>query len=143
MTSPIESLSTRVPVASVPIKLGGEGLGSLSLGEQFDWPGIPVPLVLLHNGKIIGSNAVLRIYEALGAAFSLIAFEGADTSKLEHSAESCALPLVVIRVALRPHHFHHALVLVRPDHHIAWSASVQPEHAQEIIDTIRGMVPVD
>jgi HD-GYP domain-containing protein (c-di-GMP phosphodiesterase class II) len=57
------------PVASVPITLSGDSLGSLSLGEKFDWPGIPVPLVLLHNGKIIGSNAVLRIYEALGARF--------------------------------------------------------------------------
>src|SRR5580704_16778831 len=48
-------------VASMPIKLSGENQAGLSLGERFDWPGIPVPAVLLHDGKIIGSNAVLRI----------------------------------------------------------------------------------
>lgn len=61
-------------VGSVPISSGSENLGTLSLGERFDWPGIPVPLVLLHNGKIVGSNAVLRIYKALGARLEDIEF---------------------------------------------------------------------
>jgi HD-GYP domain-containing protein (c-di-GMP phosphodiesterase class II) len=61
-------------VGSVPINVESENLGTLSLGERFDWPGIPVPLVLLHNGKIVGSNAVLRIYKALGARFEDIEF---------------------------------------------------------------------
>jgi HD-GYP domain-containing protein (c-di-GMP phosphodiesterase class II) len=56
-------------VASVPINEGDENLGNLSLGELFDWPGVPVPAVLLHQGKIVGSNAALRIYNALGARF--------------------------------------------------------------------------
>ena len=53
-------------VASVPINLSDENQANLSLGERFDWPGIPVAAVLLHNGRIVGSNAILRIYEALG-----------------------------------------------------------------------------
>jgi HD-GYP domain-containing protein (c-di-GMP phosphodiesterase class II) len=56
-------------IATVPIKLGDENQATLTLGERFDWPGIPMPLVLLRNGKIVGANAVLRIYKALGARF--------------------------------------------------------------------------
>ncbi len=56
-------------VASVPINEGDEYLGNLSLGELFDWPGVPVPAVLLHDGKVVGSNTVLRIYNALGTRF--------------------------------------------------------------------------
>jgi len=56
-------------VGSAPINLGSENQGGLSLGERFDWPGIPVPAVLLHEGKVVGSNSVLKIYKALGARF--------------------------------------------------------------------------
>ena len=41
-------------VASRPIILDDQNQGNLSIGERFDWPGIPVPLVLLHKGKIVG-----------------------------------------------------------------------------------------
>ena len=78
------------------------------------------------------------IYEILGVEFSLLAFENADTSELERSAVSCGVPMVVIRLMLRPSYFRHRLILVRPDHHIAWSADGIFGKASEIIDIIRG-----
>jgi hypothetical protein len=47
-------------VASVPIDVSSEGanenLGSLSLGEKFDLQSVTVPAVLVHDGRIVGSN---------------------------------------------------------------------------------------
>jgi 2-polyprenyl-6-methoxyphenol hydroxylase-like FAD-dependent oxidoreductase len=95
-----------------------------------DNAGARLPYFTLTDGR--------SIYDALGAAFSLLAFEDVDASELEDSATSRGLPMVVIRLDLRPRHFRHRLVLVRPDHHIAWSADATSGKAKEIIDVIRG-----
>ena len=42
--------------ASVPIDLGDENLGSLTIGERFDLTGFTTPALLLHDGKVIESN---------------------------------------------------------------------------------------
>ena len=68
----------------------------------------------------------------------LLAFEDVDTSELEDGAASCGLPMVVIRLAIRPSQFRHRLILVRPDHHIAWSADATSGKSKEIVDVIRG-----
>ena len=39
--------------ASVPIDGGEENIGSLSVGEYFDFSGLATPAVLMHNGKVI------------------------------------------------------------------------------------------
>jgi HD-GYP domain-containing protein (c-di-GMP phosphodiesterase class II) len=43
-------------VASVPIDQGEENIGSLSVGEYFDFSEFTTPAVLIHNGKAIESN---------------------------------------------------------------------------------------
>jgi HD-GYP domain-containing protein (c-di-GMP phosphodiesterase class II) len=42
--------------ASVPVDEAEENLGSLSVGEYFDMPGIATPAVLIHDGQVIESN---------------------------------------------------------------------------------------
>ena len=43
-------------VASVPIDQSEENLGSLSVGEYFDFSALTTPAVLIHDGKAIKSN---------------------------------------------------------------------------------------
>ncbi|HWE51891.1 MAG TPA: HD-GYP domain-containing protein [Bryobacteraceae bacterium] len=43
-------------IASVPIDQGDENLGTLSVGEVFDFSGFTTPAVLIHDGKAIDSN---------------------------------------------------------------------------------------
>jgi len=42
--------------ASVPIDEGEENIGSLSVGEYFDFPGAATPAVLIHAGQVIDAN---------------------------------------------------------------------------------------
>jgi HD-GYP domain-containing protein (c-di-GMP phosphodiesterase class II) len=43
-------------VASVPVDQGEENLGTLSVGEKFDFSGFSTPAVLLHDGKVLMSS---------------------------------------------------------------------------------------
>jgi HD-GYP domain-containing protein (c-di-GMP phosphodiesterase class II) len=43
-------------VASVPMDDDETNIGSLSVGERFEFPGFATPSVLIHDGKVIESN---------------------------------------------------------------------------------------
>lgn len=43
-------------VASTPINQGDENLGTLSLGERFNFSGFDTPAVLMHQGRVLKSN---------------------------------------------------------------------------------------
>jgi HD-GYP domain-containing protein (c-di-GMP phosphodiesterase class II) len=43
-------------VASVPVDENDENIGSLSVGEQFDFSDLTTQVALVHNGKVIESN---------------------------------------------------------------------------------------
>jgi putative nucleotidyltransferase with HDIG domain len=43
-------------IASVPIDQGDENIGSLAVGEYFDFSEFTTPAVLIHNGQVINSN---------------------------------------------------------------------------------------
>jgi hypothetical protein len=55
-------------VASVPIDQGEENIGSLSLGEYFDFSEFTTPAVLIHNGKTIKSNIPMVSLAEMDAA---------------------------------------------------------------------------
>jgi HD-GYP domain-containing protein (c-di-GMP phosphodiesterase class II) len=55
-------------VASVPIDQGEENIGSLSLGEYFDFSEFTTPAVLIHNGKAIKSNIPMVSLAEIDAA---------------------------------------------------------------------------
>jgi 2-polyprenyl-6-methoxyphenol hydroxylase-like FAD-dependent oxidoreductase len=77
-------------------------------------PGARLPSTFLSDGT--------AIYDLLGPWFTVLAFGSADPSRLVDAAAAAALPLKVVRVtdpALAPI-YQAALVLVRPDQHVAW-----------------------
>lgn len=43
-------------IASVPVDVDDENIGSLTVGEYFDLSEFTTPAVLLHNGKVVDSN---------------------------------------------------------------------------------------
>jgi 2-polyprenyl-6-methoxyphenol hydroxylase-like FAD-dependent oxidoreductase len=81
------------------------------------------------------------LYDLFGNAFTLLTFAGAETGGIEAAAAARNVPLSVARLAERNPLYTKALVLVRPDQHIAWQADVADRAAAEaLIDRIRGAV---
>ena len=78
------------------------------------------------------------LYDALGNGFTLMVFGTADSSPLEHAAEDRGVPMKVVRLSERPADYRHDLVLVRSDHHIAWSGDCPPSNSLDLIDRVRG-----
>ncbi|HXJ43369.1 MAG TPA: HD domain-containing phosphohydrolase [Bryobacteraceae bacterium] len=70
-------------VATVPVELGEEHLGSLTVGEAFDFSGFATPTVLLHNGRVIASSVT-----------------GVPNPELERALSGCA-PTAECNVRLR------------------------------------------
>ena len=78
------------------------------------------------------------LYDALGEGFVLLAFAGVGSEALEQAALKRGVPLTVIRLADRPSDYRRALVLIRPDHHIAWSGDTLPSDPLGLVDQVRG-----
>jgi putative nucleotidyltransferase with HDIG domain len=55
--------------SSVPIDEDEENIGSLSVGEYFDFPGAATPAVLIHDGKVIDVNVPNVSESEIEAAF--------------------------------------------------------------------------
>jgi 2-polyprenyl-6-methoxyphenol hydroxylase-like FAD-dependent oxidoreductase len=94
-------------------------------------PGCRTPHVWLRDGR--------SLYDALGAAFSLLRFDRAlDVSELLRAAALRGVPLAVLDVdtneTVRPE----KLVLSRPDQHVAWRGNAPPRDALALIDRVRG-----
>ena len=99
------------------------------------FPGARAPHLWLAPGK--------SILDLFGNGFVLLKFADILTDAIERAANSRAVPLQVHRIehgeaaAL----YERALVLVRPDGHVAWRGDNQPADATTLIDTIRGAGP--
>lgn len=98
-------------------------------------PGARAPHVWLEEGKT-------SILDLFGPHFTLLKFDGCDTTDLQSAAAHVALPLVVVQVSNKEAAklYRRKLVLVRPDGHVAWRADHQPAHSRWLIDRIRGEV---
>jgi 2-polyprenyl-6-methoxyphenol hydroxylase-like FAD-dependent oxidoreductase len=80
------------------------------------------------------------LYDAMGPEFTLLRFDLAqDVTALEAAAYSRRLPLRVLDVQ-RPVSgiFPVAVVLSRPDQHVAWRGDIPPADPLALIDRIRG-----
>lgn len=95
-----------------------------------DQAGGRAPHFLLPDGR--------SLYDMLGAGFLLLVFGEADTAAIESAAEERGVPLTVVRLTARPADYHRALVLIRADHHIAWSGDTLPTDPLGLVDQIRG-----
>ena len=86
-----------------------------------------------------------NVYDALGPGFTLLAF-GADAKAVQafrDAAAALAVPLAVVEAACEGEaaRYDARLVLVRPDHFVAWAgldAAIAPQAAREVLGAARG-----
>lgn len=97
-------------------------------------PGCRLPSIRL--------GSAMSIYQSLGDGFTLIVAEDADPGNIATVAASLGIPLKVLHVggdhASRT--YRHQLLLVRPDHHIAWRGDGPPSNWKVILDRVSGNV---
>jgi len=83
-----------------------------------------------------------NVFEELGPAFSLLAFDADDgaVSGFEQAAKSLGIPLKVIRDSARDQRaaYEARLILVRPDQYVAWRGDRGPEDAGALLRKIAG-----
>jgi len=83
-----------------------------------------------------------NVFEALGAGFTLLAFD-AEQGAVEAFARAAAklgIPLNVVRDTRRDgrENYEARLVLVRPDQHVAWTGDAQPADAAQLMRKATG-----
>ena len=101
-------------------------------------PGCRTPHVWLDDGR--------SLYDALGPDYTLLRFDArVSTAALEAAARRRGMPLRVLDVAARDAAvlYRHALVLSRPDQHVAWRGEQVPDDALALIDRARGALASD
>jgi 2-polyprenyl-6-methoxyphenol hydroxylase-like FAD-dependent oxidoreductase len=103
--------------------------------EPSAFPGARAPHVWLSPGR--------SILDLFGDGFVLLKFADVSTTAIERAAKSRGVPLRVHRIeqAEAAALYGGALVLVRPDGHVAWRGAGEPDDALCLIDTVRGAGP--
>ena len=96
-------------------------------------PGCRAPHVWLDDGT--------SIFDHFGTGFTLLKFDPATASApLERAAAQVGLPLKVVTFengAVREL-YERALVLIRPDQHVAWRGNELPADCAALVDIVRG-----
>jgi len=83
----------------------------------------------------------VSIFDRFGRDFTLLRFGGGtDAGAIESAARKHGLPLAIVDIAGEEARDLYArdLVLVRPDHHIAWRGNAAPENADSLIARVSG-----
>ena len=96
------------------------------------FPGCRLPSLFLEDGS--------AIYDHLGRWFTLIVLNNADISAIERAAQAHNIPLAILR--LDSDHvrtiYEKPLILVRPDHHVAWRGDILPQDCEDLMLTVAG-----
>ena len=135
----------QLPHAALPRDMVG-ALGACGDGEtappysmgtfsESTVPGCRAPHFWLGDGQ--------SVYDAFGPGYTLLCFSSAaDADPLREAASARGMPLVVLdvdREATRvPGAYVHAMVLCRPDQHVAWRGDRLPHPIQPLVDALRG-----
>ncbi|KVE99148.1 MULTISPECIES: FAD-dependent oxidoreductase [Burkholderia cepacia complex] len=100
--------------------------------EQSTVPGCRTPHIWLEDHK--------SLYDALGPEFTLLRFDQSiDTAPLEAAARKYGVPLQILDLPKTADDvYRHALVLSRPDRHVAWRGDALPSDPERLINRIRG-----
>jgi hypothetical protein len=96
-------------------------------------PGCRTPHLWLDDGA--------SLYDAMGPEYTLLRFDAqVSTAPLEEAAARRGVPLRVLDVHSRETAglYRHALVLSRPDQHVAWRGDRLPGDSLALVDRIRG-----
>jgi len=92
-------------------------------------PGHHLPSRLLSNRR--------NVFEALGREFTLLAFDVGDgaVAMFERASALLAVPLTVIRDSYSDGReaYKARLILVRPDHYVAWTGDAAPDSATAVV----------
>lgn len=84
-----------------------------------------------------------NVYEALGNDFALIALDVDDCEieRLTEAARALSLPLTVVRDTYRDERTSYGskLILVRPDHMVAWCGDGAPERPDDLFAMVLGL----
>ncbi len=96
-------------------------------------PGCRTPHLWLEDG--------VSLYDAMGPEFTLLRFDGAlDVTSIERAARLRKVPLEVLDVAAPAVGIDRsALILSRPDQHVAWRGERPPAEPLALIDLVRGV----
>ncbi|MFZ0497710.1 MAG: FAD-dependent oxidoreductase [Steroidobacteraceae bacterium] len=96
-------------------------------------PGCRTPHFWLADGR--------SLHDAAGLGFMLLRFDPrVDVSPLMDAAVQRQMPLELVDVSPqeRPSAYREALVLSRPDFHVAWRGNALPDDVPSLVDRIRG-----
>jgi hypothetical protein len=96
-------------------------------------PGCRTPHLWLADGR--------SLYDALGPGYTLLRFTpDLEVSDLLAAADQRGLPLALLDVRTREAQipYQHALLLSRPDQHVAWRGAAVPHDPHALIDRLRG-----
>jgi 2-polyprenyl-6-methoxyphenol hydroxylase-like FAD-dependent oxidoreductase len=100
-------------------------------------PGCRTPHLWLADGR--------SLLDAMGHGYTLLRLDPAlDTGGLEAAARRAGMPLAVLDLdpaAARAAGYDHALVLSRPDWHVAWRGDAPPAEPDALVDLLRGARP--
>jgi hypothetical protein len=93
-------------------------------------PGCRTPHIWLEDGR--------SLYDAMGPGFTLLRFDpSVAVEALIQAAGARGVPLSVLDIAAQPP-YAEALVLSRPDQHVAWRGQTLPADVAGLVDRIRG-----
>jgi 2-polyprenyl-6-methoxyphenol hydroxylase-like FAD-dependent oxidoreductase len=96
-------------------------------------PGCRTPHIWLDDGR--------SLYDAMGPDYTLLRFDPrVSTTAIEDAAARRGVPLRVLDVQSRAAAdlYRHALVLSRPDQHVAWRGDQVPADPVALMDRVRG-----
>jgi len=100
------------------------------------WPGSRPPSVLLAGGS--------PLFDLFGAGFTLVDFAGdGRAGALLRTAAAQGLPVrhAVVRDVRARELWERDLVLLRPDHHVAWRGNRAPADPAAVVRRVRGAEP--
>ncbi|USA42655.1 FAD-dependent monooxygenase [Spongiibacter taiwanensis] len=98
------------------------------------YPGCRLPHFYLGDGS--------ALYDRLGREFTLITLGTADGSALLAAAEEQGIPVDLLALGDEPslRRLGYDFILVRPDHHIAWSGTAMPNDCAGVLARVAGHI---
>jgi hypothetical protein len=96
------------------------------------WPGARLPHVFLTDGS--------ALYDHLGVDFTLLAIGGVDCGGFADAAARAGIPLKIVPLPAERslELLERRLLLVRPDHHVAWRGNDAPGACREVLERVTG-----
>ena len=96
------------------------------------WPGCRLPHVFMADGS--------AVYDHLGKWFTLVVTNNTDVSALEQAAKAKGVPLSVLKIQETKIAglYEKPLLLIRPDHHVAWRGDHLPQNINSLVTLMTG-----